>query len=67
MTKKTFKILGMDCDACAKMIELDMEDAGIKASCSYAKQILEVELENDLNEDQIKNIVSKSGYELVTN
>lgn len=65
MTTKIFKIQGMDCDACAKMIELDLEDAGITASCNYPKETLEVELENNVSEDQVREIVNKSGYQIV--
>lgn len=62
ITKK-YKIAGMDCDSCAKMIELDLEDAGIKASCSYPKETLEVESNNEnFSEEKIKEIISKSGY-----
>jgi len=64
MTKKTYTVKGMDCDACAKMIELDLEDAGIKASCNYAKETLEVEVDDHLKEEEVKNIVEKGGYEL---
>lgn len=67
MTKKTFKIEGMDCDACAKMIELDLEDAGISASCNYANATLEVELKDDHSEEKkVMEVVSRSGYQLVT-
>lgn len=58
--KKIFKITGMNCDSCAKMIELDLEDAGIKGSCSYAKQTLEVDSETDPK--KVKQIIEKSGY-----
>ncbi|OGM25093.1 hypothetical protein A2962_02200 [Candidatus Woesebacteria bacterium RIFCSPLOWO2_01_FULL_39_61] len=64
MTKKTYKVKGMDCDACAKMIELDLEDQNIKASCNYAKELLEVELTDDKDEEKVKNIVKNGGYEL---
>lgn len=58
----TYKIEGMDCDSCAKMIELDLEDANIVASCSYSKQTLEVKSEHDLK--SIVEIVKKSGYSI---
>lgn len=63
--KKVFKIQGMDCDSCAKMIELDLEDAGYRASCSYQKQTLEVDLEDESHHIKIKEIITKSGYSLV--
>jgi len=64
MAKKVFKVKGMDCSACAKMIELDLEDAGFKASCSYAGETLEIEHEEVVDSKKIKEIVSKSGYTL---
>ena len=66
MNKKVFKIKGMDCDACAKMIELDLEDAGITAACNYAKETLEVDVNGDKElEKKIKVIVEKGGYRLM--
>jgi cation transport ATPase len=62
--KVTYKISGMDCDSCAKMIELDMEDAGFVAKCSYTKQTLEIEVSNTSVEKKIKEIVTKSGYNI---
>ena len=54
----------MDCDSCAKMIELDLEDAGINASCSFAKQTLETDSQHD--EKTVIEIVKKSGYSIST-
>jgi copper chaperone CopZ len=59
-TKKIFKVEGMDCASCATMIELDLEDAGIKATCSYAKGTLEVDGKADWK--KIAEVVKKSGY-----
>ena len=61
--KKTYQIKGMDCAACASLLELDMEDAGFKASCSYPKETLEIEGDHDLK--RVEEIVKKSGYNLV--
>ena len=60
--KKTYKITGMNCPSCASMIELDLEDAGIKAKCSYPKSTVEVE--GDGNFVKIKEVVEKSGYQI---
>ena len=60
--KITYRVVGMDCDACAKMIELDLEDAGITASCDYVKEVLEVDEKED--QEKIKEIITKSGYSL---
>lgn len=59
---KTYKIKGMDCDSCAKMIELDLEDAGHKCKCSYANETLEIETEHKT--EDIIEIVRASGYTL---
>ena len=65
MTKKTYKVAGMDCASCAMLIESDLEDAGVKARCSYAKQILDVEYDEQIiSEQSIKEVVNKSGYTL---
>lgn len=52
----------MDCTSCAAMIELDLEDVGIKGKCSYAKGELEIEGEHDLK--RVSDIIKKSGYSL---
>lgn len=53
----------MDCASCAKLIELDLEDAGISANCSWAKQTLEVDHPEEI--EKIKEIVTNSGYKLI--
>lgn len=63
MTKKTYKISGMHCASCAMLIEGELEDAGIAATCSYAKQIVEVEGEESHGLDVIvKQAIEKAGY-----
>ena len=52
----------MDCASCALLIEGELEDAGIKAKCSYAKQTLEVEGEHD--KKALHHAVKQAGYEL---
>ena len=65
MVKKTFKVTGMDCTSCAMLIESDLEDVGVKASCNYAREILEVEYdEQKVSEDKLKEVVKSSGYDL---
>jgi copper chaperone CopZ len=63
MIKKTYKIDGMHCASCASMIELDLEDAGVSAKCSYAKGTLEVDGESDPK--KIVEIIKKSGYSVL--
>lgn len=63
--KKKFKIEGMHCSSCAMNIDFDLEDVdGVKtAKTSYAKQLSEVEYEEDKvgTEDIVKS-VAKTGY-----
>ena len=67
MVKKTYKVSGMHCTSCSLVIESDLEDAGVKASCSYAKQMLEIEFdEQTLGEDNIKEIIKQSGYSIMS-
>lgn len=61
-SKKIYKIEGMDCASCASLIELDLEDAGINAVCSYPKESLEIIGEHDVK--RVKEIVQKLGYNL---
>lgn len=63
MQKKTYKIKGMDCTSCASLLEMDLEDFGIKATCSYPKETLEVEFEpKEMNEKKVIELVKKAGY-----
>ncbi len=65
MIKKTFKVHGMHCTSCALMIESDLEDAGVKAHCNYAKETLEVEFdEKKISEKKISEVVSQAGYQI---
>ncbi len=48
------------------VIEGELEDLGAKASCSYAKQLVNVEYdENKLSEGAIKMVIAKAGYQTV--
>lgn len=62
MQKKIYKIKGMDCASCASLIEMDLEDAAIKATCSYPKETLEVTGAHDPK--KIIEIVKKGGYSI---
>lgn len=64
--KKKYKVEGMHCASCAMLIEGELEDIGVSAKCSYAAQLLEVEIEpTQVSEDTIKEAVHKAGYKLV--
>lgn len=52
----------MDCASCASLIEMDLEDAAIKATCSYPKETLEVTGAHDPK--KIIEIVKKGGYSI---
>ncbi|EKD62018.1 MAG: hypothetical protein ACD_52C00323G0002 [uncultured bacterium] len=63
--KRTYKVAGMDCVSCAALLEMDLEDLGINAKCSYPKQTLNVEFDpKNTNEDMIKKVAKSSGYSL---
>lgn len=63
MTKKSYKVLGMHCTSCPLVIESDLEDAGVKSSCNYARGTLDVEYEEaQISEKRIYEIVRASGY-----
>ncbi len=65
MLKKVYKVSGMHCSSCAMTIEWDLEDAGVKAKCNYAKATLEVEFEPEkVPEEKIKQAVEKAGYKI---
>lgn len=65
MAKTNFKVKGMHCTSCAALIEADLEDAGAKASCSYARETLDVEYdETILSVEKITQVVKNTGYEL---
>ena len=52
----------MDCPSCAMLIESELDDAGIKAKVSYAKETLELKESYDIKE--IKKIIQKLGYDM---
>lgn len=68
VVKQKLKISGMHCTSCAMNIDFDLEDLeGVKkAQTSYAKQITEVEFEeNKVDAKTILETVKKTGYEAV--
>lgn len=58
-----FLIAGLNCDSCAKMIEINLEEEGIKAVCDYANSRLEIKTTN-VSFERIKKVVERSGYKL---
>jgi len=63
MNKQSFKVKNMHCASCASLIELELEDIGIAAKCSYTKQTLEI-VDNGADFKKIQEAVKKAGYEL---
>jgi len=63
MNKVIYKVKGLDCTSCASLLELDLEDAGIKAKCSYPKESLEIEGDHDKN--KVIEVVQKSGFSIL--
>ena len=60
--KKIYKVKGFDCASCASLLEMDLEDAGIKASCSYPRETVEIDGPHDPK--KVIDIVRKSGYSI---
>lgn len=66
MTQKTYLVKDMHCTSCAVVIEGELEDIGVKASCDYVSCNLTVEFdEKKIKEEQIIEVVSKEGYTLL--
>ncbi len=67
MTKKSYHVLNMHCTSCPLIIESDLEDIGVKSSCSYTRGTLDVEYNESLvSGEKIREVVRASGYELST-
>ena len=62
--KKIYKVAGMNCPSCASLLELDLEDAGVKAKCSYPKSCVEIEGEHDTK--KVIETIKKSGYSVLS-
>lgn len=65
LVKRKLKIEGMHCSSCAMNIDFDLEDVdGIKsAKTSYAKQVSEVEFDDEkVKVDKILETIKNTGY-----
>jgi copper chaperone CopZ len=60
----TFEVVGMHCASCAAMIENELEDAGYKARCSYAKQTLQIEKKIPIDAKRIREVLQHVGYDI---
>lgn len=64
--KRLYKIEGMDCASCASLLELELEEVGIKSSCSYPTETLTIEQSSlEIDEKKIEEVVEKMGYKLL--
>jgi len=66
IVKKKLNISGMHCTSCSLNIDFDLEDLeGIKSSkTSYAKQVTEVEFDEDKIElSKVLEQIKKTGYQ----
>ena len=63
--KKEYKISGMHCASCAKMIEMELEDKVNKISVSSEKRIAEIDFDSDeISDKEIVKIISDLGYKV---
>ena len=60
-----FRIENMDCPSCASMLQITLEESGIKCKCNYSKKSLTIFEEHDYN--KIVEIVKNEGYTLNLN
>ena len=68
IVNKKLKIQGMHCTSCAMNIDFGLEDLeGVKsAKTSYAKQVCEVEFDEEkINNQKIIQTIKKTGYTVV--
>jgi copper chaperone CopZ len=63
--RKTFKISGMHCESCAKMIELELEGKVNSIKIDYKTGKAEIDFhETSISEAQIKKIINDLGYKV---
>lgn len=63
--KKTFRIEGMHCNSCAKLIEGELSGKVGKISVSFENKKAEIDFdENLISEDEIKKAIKGLGYKI---
>ena len=63
--KKIFKIGGMHCESCAKIIEMELNDFVNSIKVNVSKGMAEIDFdERNISEGKIKEIISKAGYSI---
>ncbi len=62
---KKFKITGMHCASCAKIIEMELENFVNSIKVDISKNIAEIDFnEKNINENKIKEKIEKLGYKI---
>lgn len=68
MITKTLKLSGMHCVSCSVLIEGELEDIGVQAKASYAKQTVDVTYDSKkTKEEAIIKAIEKLGYQVTLN
>ncbi len=63
--RKIFKIEGMHCTSCAKVIQMELEGKVNKILIDYKKEFAEVDYdEKKINDRQIAEMIIKLGYKV---
>jgi len=63
MIKKRFTISGMHCTSCSMLIEGELGDIGVTATCNYAKGYVDVAWdEKKVKEKDIVGVIERLGY-----
>src|SRR3989338_2747301 len=68
MKKEQFIIAGMHCASCALTVERALKKAaGVKsAEVNFATEKVSIEYENPATPENLKEVVAKTGYQLIT-
>lgn len=63
--KKIFKIEGMHCESCAKIIQMELEEKVNKILVDYKRGFAEVDYDHKkINDRQIAEMMIKLGYKV---
>ncbi len=66
--KKTYKIEGMHCNSCERLIENKLKDKVGSVKASFRDEIVDIEFDEDkITEDEIKKGIKELGYEIKSN
>lgn len=61
--KKTFRITGMHCESCARIIEMELSDKVQKINVNHKTGSAEIEFDETLiSPKEIASIITKQGY-----